>query len=202
VSATLEFYFDFGSPYSYLAQTQLDDIARRTGASIVYMPTSVMDVMKVANNRPTSLESPNKKKYVKADLQRWVQRYQVGWQSNPHFRNIDLKFLLRAAIGAINLGVGAPFVSNVFRGLFVESRNLGDVATLEDFLASARLPAKDIVASIDSQATLDDLDNRTRIAMDKGLFGVPAFVVGSEMFFGNDRLDFVTTALEKAKVAA
>ena len=195
---TIEFYFDFGSPYSYLAQTQLAALADQSKAAIVYMPISVIDIIKVTGNRPTSLECANKKKYVKADLQRWVQRYQVPWQSNPHFRTIDLKFLLRAAIRAIDCGSGPQFVASVFHGLYVEARNLGDPAILGDFLSAKGLPAKDILDRIDSEQAISDLDARTKQADAKGLFGVPSFIVGTDVFFGNDRLDFVALAAAKA----
>lgn len=196
---TIEFYFDFGSPYSYLAQSQLEGIARAADASIIYMPTSVMDLMKATGNRPTSLECANKKNYVRADLQRWVQLYQVPWQKNPHFRTIDLKFLLRAAIAANKLNVGPQFVSNVFRGLFAESLNLGDRAVLEEFLVTLKLPAAQILDLIDAEETKQDLEERTKLAESKGLFGMPSFVVGSETFFGNDRLDFVRAAATKMR---
>jgi 2-hydroxychromene-2-carboxylate isomerase len=198
VNPVIEFYFDFGSPYSYLAQTQLAALTEKSKAFIAHMPISVIDIIKIAGNRPTSLECPNKKKYVKADLQRWVQRYRVPWQSNPHFRTIDLKFLLRAAIRAIDCGFGPQFVSNVFHGLYAEARNLGDPVILRDFLSAKGLPAKDILDLIDSEQAVADLDARTNNANAKGLFGVPSFIVGTDIFFGNDRLDFVAIAAKAA----
>ncbi|WP_426440605.1 2-hydroxychromene-2-carboxylate isomerase [Bradyrhizobium genosp. P] len=172
----------------------MDGIAKSSDANVVYMPTSIFELMKATGNTPTSLECANKKKYVRADVERWVQAYQLPWRRNEHFRTIDLKFLLRAAVAAIKLDVGPPFVSKTFDGLFAQSLNLGDAAILREYLENAGLPGRQIVDLAGADATVQDLDHRTRLAAEKGLFGVPSFVVGSEVFFGNDRLDFVAAA--------
>ncbi|WP_027582666.1 2-hydroxychromene-2-carboxylate isomerase [Bradyrhizobium sp. Ai1a-2] len=187
----IEFYFDFGSPYSYLAQSQLKKLAAGTGHSIIFMPTSVIDLMKAVGNSPTSIECKPKKQYVKADLQRWVKRYGIGWEFNPHFRHIDLSFLLRAAIAAIKLGVIADFVPKVFDGLYRQSLNLGDATILKDFLRNNDLPGDQIVELMNTEETFEELKARNASALEKGLFGLPTFRVGDEIFFGNDRLPFV-----------
>ncbi|MDE5447070.1 2-hydroxychromene-2-carboxylate isomerase [Bradyrhizobium sp. CSA207] len=192
----IEFYFDFGSPYSYLAQSRLGKLATETKASIEFMPTSVLDLMKAVGNSPTSLECQPKRKYVKTDLQRWVKQYGVGWEHNPNFRHIDLSFLLRAAIAAIKLGVIADFVPKVFDGLYAKSLNLGDTEILRDFLKKSDLPANEIIDLMARQETFEELKARNKAAEEKGLFGVPTFRVGQEIFFGNDRLPFVEAAVK------
>jgi 2-hydroxychromene-2-carboxylate isomerase len=194
MSKEIEFYFDFGSPYSYLAQSQLKKLAADANASIVFMPTSVIDLMKAVGNSPTSLECQPKKKYVKADLQRWVKRYGIGWEFNPNFRHIDLNFLLRAAIAAIKLGVVADFVPKVFDGLYSQSLNLGDVEVLREFLRKNDLPAEKIIELMGRDETIEELKTRNKDAQDRGLFGLPTFRVGTEIYFGNDRLPFVEAA--------
>lgn len=194
MSKGIEFYFDFGSPYSYLAQSQLKKLAADTNSSVVYMPTSVMDLMQAVGNSPTSLVCQPKKKYVKTDLQRWVERYGIGWEFNPHFRHIDLSFLLRAAIAAIKLGVGADFVSKVFDGLYSQSLNLGDLEILREFLRKNDLPAEKIIELMSQDETIEELKTRNKDAQDRGLFGLPTFRVGTEIYFGNDRLPFVEAA--------
>jgi 2-hydroxychromene-2-carboxylate isomerase len=194
MSKEIEFYFDFGSPYSYLAQSQLRKLATDTNASVVYMPTSVIDLMKAVGNSPTSLECQPKKKYVKADLQRWTKLYGIGWEFNPHFRHIDLSFLLRAAIAAIKLGVGADFVPKVFDGLYSKSLNLGDVEILREFLRKNDLPAEKIIELMSRDETFEELKTRNKDAQERGLFGLPTFRIGTEIYFGNDRLAFVEAA--------
>ncbi|MEH2540771.1 MULTISPECIES: 2-hydroxychromene-2-carboxylate isomerase [unclassified Bradyrhizobium] len=190
----IEFYFDFGSPYSYLAQTQLKKLAADTQATIVYMPINVLDLMKATGNTPTTIECKSKRKYAKSDLQRWVKKYGVGWEPNQNFRHIDLNFLLRGAIAAIKLGVGADFVSKVFTGLYAQVLDLGDVEILKDFLKKNELPADDIIELMARQDIFDELKARNKAAEEAGLFGTPTFRIGTEIYFGNDRLPFVEAA--------
>lgn len=194
MSKQIEFYFDFGSPYSYLAQTQFNKLAADTKATIVYMPINVLELMKATGNTPTTLECKSKRKYAKNDLQRWVKKYGIGWEPNHNFRHIDLNFLLRGAIAAIKLGVGAHFVSKVFDGLYAQALDLGDVGILTDFLKKNELPADNIIEMMARPEIFDELKARNKAAEDAGLFGTPTFRVGEEIFFGNDRLSFVEAA--------
>jgi len=191
MSKEIEFYFDFGSPYSYLAQSQLKKLAADTRATIVYMPINVLDLMKATGNTPTTIECKAKWRYAKSDLQRWVKKYGVGWQPNQNFRHIDLNFLLRGAIAAIKLGVGADFVSKVFNGLYAQVLDLGDVEILRDFLKENDLPADRIIELMAQPQIFEELKARNKAAEDAGLFGTPTFRVGQELYFGNDRLPFV-----------
>jgi 2-hydroxychromene-2-carboxylate isomerase len=190
----IEFYFDFGSPYSYLAETQLKKLATDTKATIVYMPINVLDLMKATGNTPTTIECKSKRRYAKSDLQRWVKKYGVGWEPNQNFRHIDLNFLLRGAIAAIKLGVGADFVSKVFSGLYAQVLDLGNVEILKDFLKKNELPADSIIELIAREDVFDELKARNKAAEDAGLFGTPTFRIGEELYFGNDRLLFVEAA--------
>src|SRR6266702_4599147 len=187
----IEFYFDFGSPYSYLAQSQLKKLAADTQATIVYMPVNVLDLMKATGNTPTTLECKAKRRYAKSDLQRWVKKYGVGWEPNQNFRHIDLNFLLRGAIAAIKRGVGDDLVSKVFNGLYAQVLDLGDVEILRDFLKKNDLPADRIIELMAQQLIFDELKARNKAAEDAGLFGTPTFRIGEELYFGNDRLPFV-----------
>ncbi|MVT54216.1 2-hydroxychromene-2-carboxylate isomerase [Bradyrhizobium yuanmingense] len=190
----IEFYFDFGSPYSYLAQTQLKKLAADTQATIVYMPINVLDLMKATGNTPTTIECKAKRKYAKSDLQRWVKKYGVGWEPNQHFRHIDLNFLLRGAIAAIKLGAGPDFVSKVFSGLYAQVLDLGNADILKDFLKKNELPADRILELMAQEEIFEELRARNKAAEEAGLFGTPTFRIGEEIYFGNDRLPFVEAA--------
>ncbi|MGY4256666.1 2-hydroxychromene-2-carboxylate isomerase [Bradyrhizobium sp. USDA 4516] len=190
----IEFYFDFGSPYSYLAQTQLKKLAADAQATIVYMPINVLDLMKATGNTPTTIECKAKRKYAKSDLQRWVKKYGVGWEPNQHFRHIDLNFLLRGAIAAIKLGVGTEFVSEVFAGLYAQVLDLGNVEIFKDFLKKNGLPADRILELMAQEEISEELKARNKAAEDAGLFGTPTFRIEEELYFGNDRLPFVEAA--------
>jgi DSBA-like thioredoxin domain len=110
MTAAIDFYFDFVSPYSYLASTILPGIAKSHAASINYRPFTLLELMQKVGNRPTTIECQNKGTYVMADLQRWAKRYQVHFAPNPFWQRIDFPELGRAALVAVDDG-GAPITS-------------------------------------------------------------------------------------------
>ena len=98
MSHTIDYYFDFRSPYAYLAHTQLPRIAAEHAATVTYHPFRILELMKIVGNRPTTIECANKNKYAGADLQRWVKRYKVDFGRNPHSKSFDFAELGRAAL--------------------------------------------------------------------------------------------------------
>ncbi|HEX5380339.1 MAG TPA: DsbA family protein, partial [Phenylobacterium sp.] len=85
----LEFHFDFLSPYTYLASTQISALAQRTGSSVTYTPFRILELMKLVGNRPTTMESANKYRYANGDLGRWAARYQTPVNPHPNLRQFD-----------------------------------------------------------------------------------------------------------------
>jgi 2-hydroxychromene-2-carboxylate isomerase len=117
MTRAIEFYFDFPSPYSYLAHTQLPKIAAEHGATVTYHPFRILELMTIVGNRPTTIECKNKGKYAGVDLQRWTKRYNVAFSRNPHSRSFDYAELDRAALVAIEDGRGAEYVTAVFTAI-------------------------------------------------------------------------------------
>jgi 2-hydroxychromene-2-carboxylate isomerase len=195
MSRVIEFHFDFVSPYSYLANTQLPVLARTHGAEIVYKPFRVLELMKLVGNRPTTIECKNKRRYAGADLGRWANRYGVGVRQNPHMQKVDTAQLLRGALIAADDGQAAPYVSAVFGELWDGDRDLGQTTEVIAALNRAGLNGVKILERAASPEVITRLDQATAAAAERGVFGSPSFFVGEEHFFGNDRLDFVAAAL-------
>lgn len=195
MTRAIEFYFDFVSPYSYLAITQLPTLARQHGAEIVYKPFRILELMKLVGNRPTTIESKNKLRYAGADLRRWAAKYGVSLQRNPHQNKFDSALLLRGALVAADDGAAAAYVSEVFGAMWNSERDLSEHAEFVRVLEQAGLAGEKLI----ERATRDDvgtrLDRETAAAADRGVFGSPSFFVGGELFFGNDRLEFIAAAL-------
>lgn len=133
----IEFYFDFASPYSYLAATQLPALVAGTGAEIVYRPFRLLELMKIVGNRPTTIECKNKGNYAGADLARRAARYKVPFQRNPHRRDFDYAALGRGALVAIDEGRGANYVDVVFRAICAGEQDLSDTAVFAGLLDQA-----------------------------------------------------------------
>src|SRR5262249_10313572 len=109
----IEFYFDFVSPYSYLATTQFPRLKADTGTAIAYRPFRVLELMKLVGNRPTTIECKNKGAYAGADIQRWAARYRVPFKRNPNMRSFDHDLLRRAALVAIERAAGEAYVKAI-----------------------------------------------------------------------------------------
>ncbi len=191
----IEFYFDFVSPYSYLATTQFATL--RAAAEIVYKPFRMLELMKLVGNRPTTVECQNKNNYARIDIARWAARYGVPYHRNPHMRAFDQDALRRAALVAIGQGRGEAAVLAIFRALWAGEANLAEPATLAALLDDAGLDGARVIERSATPEYDRKLESATREAAERGVFGSPTFFVGDQMFFGNDRLDFVAATLQQ-----
>lgn len=189
MSKRVEFFYDYLSPFSYLADTRLPEIARRTGAEIAYRPILMGAIMKsVGNAGPLSI--PSKAAYNIAEFQRWAKRYGVPAQFSPYFPFNTIR-IVRGAIAAQLVGRFAKFHSAAFRAIWEQAQDLSKEEALQRLLNEAQIDP----ALIEG----DEIKNRLRAnvdeAVERGAFGAPTFFVNGEMFWGNDRLDFVEEAL-------
>jgi 2-hydroxychromene-2-carboxylate isomerase len=188
----IEFFYDYLSPFSYLADTQLPGIARRVGAEIVYRPILLGAVMKATGNSGP-LPIQGKGGYNITDFQRWAKRYGVPAQFSPHFPFNTIR-LLRAAVAAQQHGRFAEFHSAAFRAIWEHGQNPSKEEVLRHLLSNAGIEP----ALIDGDEIKHQLRVNADEAVSRGAFGAPTFFVGDEMFWGNDRLDFVEEALMRA----
>ena len=195
MSKTVEFLFDVGSPASYLAYTQLPKLCAQAGAALVYVPILLGGVFQATGNA-SPIAVPAKGRYTLIDMTRFARRYGVPMKMNPHFP-INTLTLMRAATG-VQLRQPERFealLACVFKGMWVDALNLGDPAVLGPLLAEAGFDPQALLALTAEQEVKDALKANTEAAIKRGMFGAPTFFVGNEMFFGQDRLDFVREAL-------
>jgi 2-hydroxychromene-2-carboxylate isomerase len=194
----IEFWFDFGSPTTYLAHTQLPQLAADTGARVQYMPMLLGGVFKATGNQ-SPVMVPAKGRWMGGDLQRFAQRYGVPFTFNPHFP-INTLTLMRGAVGLQMRQPERfmPYVEAVFRAMWVEPANLGDPAVLAKTLGAAGFDADSFMTLVGDAEVKAKLIANTEAAVARGVFGAPTCFVGDEMFFGQDRLDFVREAASAA----
>ncbi len=195
MARTLEFYFDYGSPYSYLADTQVEAIARRTGATLVRKPMLLGGVFKATGNHSPA-ELPQKSAWSGFDMPLWARHYGVPFQRNPFFP-VNTLALMRGAAAAQIDGSFERYHPAVFKAMWVEGRNLNDMQEVAAVLTAAGLDAGKFGARIQDQDVKDRLKATTEEAVARGVFGAPTCFVDKMMFFGNDRLPFVELALKE-----
>ena len=195
MSKTLEFFFDLGSPATYLAYTQLPTLCAETGAQLVYQPMLLGGVFKATGNA-SPITVPAKGRYMFDDLARYAQRYNVPLKFNPHFP-INTLVLMRAVTG---IQMHQPerfpgFVDCLFRALWVEGRHLGDPAVVAQVLTEQGFDPEQVLALANDETVKAALKDKTEHAVQRGVFGAPSMFVGNQLFFGQDRLEFVREAL-------
>ena len=196
MSQQVEFFFDYGSPFSYLADTQLAALAQRTGATIVYWPMLLGAVLKATGNA-SPMAVPAKGRYMGVELQRWAKHYGVPFVTNRFFP-INTMRLMRGAVAAQQADCFAEYHRAIYPAFWVDSANLGEPEVIRSVLVKAGLNANLLLARIEEPDVKEQLRLNTEEAVRRGVFGAPTFFVGEEMFWGNDRLTFVEEALTRS----
>lgn len=193
---TFEFWFDFGSPAAYLAFTQIPSIEAETGAKAIYRPMLLGGVFQATGNRsPATI--PAKGKYIFNDFNRFAKRYGVPFNNNPHFP-INTLLLMRGAAGLQQQQPEqfSAYCTAVFQAIWVDALNMNDPATVGEALHKAGFDPQKLMTLANDQVTKDALKASTAEAVSRGVFGAPTFFVDDQIFWGQDRLDFLKEALQ------
>ncbi len=189
MAKNIEFYFDFGSPTAYLAYTQLQLIAEKNKINLEYYPILLGGVFKATGNNPPA-SVPAKGKYMMVDLQRFADKYKVPYKRNPYFP-VNTLSLMRGAVSYQEDGDFLKYVNVMFKNMWIEPKNLNDDEVLKKVLIDNNFDADDFIKRISDQNTKNKLISNTENAVKKGAFGAPTIFVGDEMFFGQDRMEFI-----------
>jgi len=189
----VEFLFDVGSPTAYLAYTQLPAIAEKARANIIWVPILLGGLFKAVGNQSPALLAP-KSAWMASDLPRFARRYNVPYQPNKYFP-INTLALMRGAVAADEDGFLQEYLAAVFPAMWAQSRKMDDPEVVSDTLVIGGIDPEQLFARIGDQAVKDKLKMNTERAAERGAFGAPTFFVGGNMFFGQDRLDFVSESL-------
>jgi 2-hydroxychromene-2-carboxylate isomerase len=192
--ATLEFFYDFVSPYSYLASTRVEGLAARTGATLRWRPFLLGGVLKATGNR-APIEVEAKGRHMLTDLERWSRRLGVPLHFPAPFPFASI-LALRTAFAAEAAGKLVPYTHAVYRAAWADGRDIANPEVLAAVASEAGLDGAALVAAAPQHK--EALMRQTQEAIDRGAFGAPACFVGDELFIGNDRLDFVEEALSAA----
>ena len=190
---TFDFFYDLGSPYSYLASTQLEGMESRGGVAARLLPITLGGLRKTTGHQ---MPPPAQLKYMSEDTARWAKQYGVPMQIPQVFPASTIK-ALRAALAADRLGKQREAMRALFHTYWGEGNDLSDPAVIERALSGAGLDGAALVKATDEDEIKDLLKRNTSLAIDRGVFGVPTFFVGERSFWGNDRLHFVEAELRR-----
>ena len=188
---SVEFYFDLGSPYSYLAYYRLLQIAEQQEIQIVYKPILLGGVFKATGNR-SPIEIPVKGAYSILDMQRWAEYYHIPMQMNPHFPMNTLTLMrILTGVQLLHLEKFEQVLKLLFDAMFATPQNLNEPNVLAEVLKPSGFSVEDIMSMVQSEVVKQKLITETEQAIQRGIFGAPTFFVGDELYWGQDRLHFV-----------
>ena len=201
MSVNVDFIFDFASPNAYLVHKVLPEIMERTGARFTYIPCLLGGIFKSTGNRSPMIAYeaiPSKRAYEQLEFSRFVARHKLSeFTMNPHFP-VNTILLQRGALVAEREGRLMDYIDAGLDHMWVTGKKMDDPQVYAAAMSESGFDGKALVEGAQDPDIKQKLADNTSAAVKRGAFGIPTFYVGSEMFFGKDRLDQV----EEAAVAA
>ncbi len=193
MSRTVDFYYDFGSPNAYLAHLRLPEILERTGGTVALKPMLLGGVFQITGNASPAA-NPVKAPNGMRDMRRFIGKYRVPFRMNPNFPVNTLK-MMRGAMVAQEEGYLERYNDAMYRAMWIDALKMDDDVVLAETLDKAGFDAAHLARRSQEDAIKARLKSCTEEAARRGVFGAPTFFVDDEMFFGQDRLEFVEDAL-------
>ena len=190
-TAGVEFWFEFGSTYSYLSAARIEDMAAAAVVPVLWEPFPLGPIFAEQgwDDSPFNIY-PAKGRYMWRDVERLCAKYRIPFARPSRFPRNGL---LAARIACLAKATSEPwlpeFVRAIFRANFAEDREIGDAAEIRSILDSLGQPGAQLVEQAQTPENKQRLREQTRRAKELGIFGAPSFIFGEELFWGNDRLD-------------
>jgi len=189
--ANLEFWFEFGSTYSYLSAARIEDAAAAAGVPVLWEPFLLGPIFAEQgwDDSPFNIY-PAKGRYMWRDVERLCAEYRIPFAKPSRFPRSSLLAARIACLARTTSEDWLPeFVRAVFRANFAEDREIGEAAKVRSILDSLGQPGGRLVEQAQAPENKARLRQRSQRAGELGIFGAPSFVVGGELFWGNDRLE-------------
>jgi carboxymethylenebutenolidase len=193
----VSYYFAPNSPWTYLGHQRFADIARVAGAAIEVLPVDYGRVFPLSGGLPLAKRAPQRQAYRLVELRRFSDWLQLPLTLKPKYFPVaadDAARLIVAVAQHDGSDAAMRLAGAVLRAVWVEERNIADAATLAAIVSEQGLPAQRLTEA-DSQASRARFDANTQRAIDAGVFGAPTYAVNGELFWGQDRLDFLARRL-------
>jgi len=190
-----EFYFDFASPYTFIAHKEIRKIEKENFIKIKYMPVLVGGLL-ILSDIKANANIPIKAKYMIKDCKLWAEKYKITFKFNNYFP-INTLNLMRCVLVAEKKDIAPNFIDKVFDVIWKDGLNLNDNIIVEKLLKNLDLNPKTFLMEALNPVIKDELKRRTYEAYSKGIFGTPSFIVNNKMFWGQDRLEFVFNEARK-----
>ncbi len=196
---TIDYYFSPMSPWSYLGHERLGNIARKNFAKINIKPVDFTKIFPASGGLPLAKRAPQRLKYRLVELARWQKHLGVPLTIEPKYFPYDASIaslLIVAAVDELGEKLAMLITSAIFKGCWIEERNMAEPGELFAIVKAQGLDAVSLLETARSKENLARYEALTEQAMQHDVFGAPTYVYNGELFWGQDRLDFLDRALE------
>jgi 2-hydroxychromene-2-carboxylate isomerase len=198
MSKSVDYYFSSTSPWTYLGHARFAQIIERHGAAVNVKPVDYSKIFPVSGGLPLAKRAPQRQAYRMMELKRWREHLKVPLNPEPKFfpAPADLAGLvIIAASRAGGAAAAMPVAGAIMRAVWVEERNIGDAEALGAICTEQGMNAGQLMRAAQSDAVKADYEAHTQEALERNVFGAPSYVVDAEIFWGQDRLEFLERAL-------
>jgi carboxymethylenebutenolidase len=201
MTKTVDYFFSTASPWTYLGHERFRAMCRKHGASVNIRPVDLGGkIFPISGGLPLKQRAPQRQAYRLVELKRWRDHLGIPLTIEPKYFPVDGEPSARLIIAASPLSeeAGMALTFAILRACWAEERNIADRDTLRAILEEQGLGAEALLHQAASAETKARYDAYTQEAIDKGVFGAPTYIFDGEMFWGQDRLDFLERALARA----
>lgn len=192
----IDYYFSLVSPWAYLGSARLHAMARKHDAAIAYHPVPLLEVFKETGGLPLSQRPPARRAYRLSEMQRWRDHLKLPLLIAPKHFPFDAALADRCIMALLASGANPEaYITAAHHALWAEDRNLGDEAVLASLLSAAGHDAAATLAAARQEETGARYAANREAALAAGVFGAPSYVLKGEIFWGQDRLEMLESAL-------
>ncbi len=196
MSKVVDYYHSLVSPWTYLGGPRLGRIVEQAGARVNVKPIDLSKVFPVSGGLPLAKRAPQRQAYRLVELARWRDHLGMPLNLEPRFFPARDGLAARTVIAARQAGTDAGVLSNaILRAVWVEERNIADADDLLAICGENGCDGAALAAAAETEAVADEFAANTAEAIELGIFGSPSYVHRGELFWGQDRLDFLARAL-------
>lgn len=196
MSKSVDYYVFIASPWAYLGSQRLEAIAARHGAALRIIPMGAAEVFAESGGLPLAKRAPQRQAYRLVELQRWSKYLGMPLKMQPSFFPLNESLAARLVIAARdNHQDAVQLAHRMMRGIWAEDRNLADPDVLADIVRDCGFDAAALLAAAETEAVKQAYADGTARANAAKVFGAPSYVLDGEIFWGQDRLDFLDRAL-------
>ena len=191
----LEFYFDFISPYSFLAHKQIREMENKEGIKVIYKPVLLGGLHNLHGIKAPAF-IPAKAKHMVRDCKLIAEKNDIRFKFNAYFPIKTLN-LMRGVLVAEEDNVKKYYIDNIFNTIWQDGLNMNDAIVIQKILQNLNINPKTFSLRTTSSLIKDLLKKKTSEAYEKGVFGAPTFVVNNKIFWGQDRIEFALKEANK-----